>query len=80
MASFVRAFSSKVDPGLRRENAIKQRVRAPIQFNRIGNGSKDLCQYCHGFTFPQLRAVGACTVRPSPIKCRQGQRIGCARP
>ena len=35
-----RAFSSKVDAGLRRENATKQRTRAPFRFNRNGKGSR----------------------------------------
>ena len=34
-----RAFSSKVDTGLRRENATRQRDRAPFRFNRNGKGS-----------------------------------------
>ena len=38
--SLTRAFSSKVDTGLRRENATKQRIRAPFRFNRNGKGSK----------------------------------------
>ena len=32
----IRAFCSKVDAGLRRENAIKQRAGAPFRFNRNG--------------------------------------------
>jgi hypothetical protein len=38
----LRAFSSKVDTGLRRENAIKQRARAPFRVNRNGKGSRFL--------------------------------------
>ena len=34
-----RAFSSKVDTGLRRENATRQKDRAPFRFNRNGKGS-----------------------------------------
>jgi hypothetical protein len=38
--SLTRAFSSKVDTTLRRENATKQRLRVPFRFNRNGKGSK----------------------------------------
>jgi Flp pilus assembly protein TadG len=34
-----RAFSSEVDTGSRRENATKQRIRAPFRLNRNGKGS-----------------------------------------
>jgi hypothetical protein len=33
------AFSSEVDTGSRRENATKQKIRAPFRFNRNGKGS-----------------------------------------
>jgi len=34
-----RAFSSEVDPGSRKENASRQRARAPFRSNRNGKGS-----------------------------------------
>jgi hypothetical protein len=36
----LRAFSSEVDTGSREENASKQKSRAPIRFNRIGEDSE----------------------------------------
>jgi len=35
----IRAFSSEVGPGSRKENASKQEARAPFGFNRNGKGS-----------------------------------------
>jgi general secretion pathway protein J len=55
-----RAFSSKVDTGLRRENAIKQRVRAPFRFNRNGKGFSDPgCKPTHATRNASKRANSA---------------------
>jgi hypothetical protein len=51
------AFSSKVDAGLRRENATKQRDRVPFRFNRNEKGSEALLRKAAARTVEELWQV-----------------------
>jgi hypothetical protein len=48
LAAVTGAFSSKVDAGLRPENATKQEIKAALRFNRREKGSR--CEASGGYS------------------------------
>jgi CelD/BcsL family acetyltransferase involved in cellulose biosynthesis len=64
-AATSRAFSSEVETGSRKENASKQKTRAPFRFNRNEKGSIDALASFAAIAVNQWQALAERTIEPN---------------
>jgi hypothetical protein len=77
----IKAFSSEVDPGSRKENASKQKLELPFRFNRNGTGSSHNKTPATTMEAVMFRlSVCAATFVIGVFACLQGARAADAVP